>query len=142
VYVAIAAASFAAVETGVLAGWEGLVFGALAALLILGWAASLYLATRTARSGLTLFAVPVFALALMAIARTMTGRAESTLELFIAVAGTIAYAAALWVAAAALVRVEAAASRRHSTFWTFVLLVYLPLGVWVLWPRVVKLRTT
>jgi hypothetical protein len=58
--------------------------------------------------------------------------------------GNLSYFAAVWAAANALTRFDdrTKSAEFHKTLGTFILELYLPIGIWVIYPRVKRLLAT
>ncbi len=115
------------------------------------WAFDLYRVTgRSAKSSAAPFWGPLVGLAsLLTVTgifiaapvspRTIGGL--STVGLLIGFALAFLFAASLWKAASSLVETEQGHEiARHTVVGTFLLVLYLPLGVWLLHKRVKRLR--
>lgn len=64
-----------------------------------------------------------------------------TVMMIAMIVGCLSYAAAIWAASNALVRFEehSNSTEFHKTLGTFILEVYLPVGIWVIYPRITRL---
>lgn len=83
-------------------------------------------------------------LALFALAARDPGNnAIWTLLPLVMFVGNLSYFASVWAASNALTRFDerAKAVQFHKTLGTFILELYLPIGIWVLYPRIKRLLT-
>lgn len=98
---------------------------------------------RSVAWAVAIFLIGGFVATLLIFPYRLGAYAEIERSLAVTAAGLVfvaSYFIAAWLAAAMLVKAELKMGKHSSTFVTFLLLLYLVIGVWALRPRVLRLQ--